>query len=172
MNCAIAPALIRPAITSDAPIHSTPTTPAEMKKMTISVSAERATMRRRAASKAASTLAPKARIETASCVIDCTVWAACSTSPALAALSAIRSWLSRLRRRTRRPSTRIGTTTSGTSSSVIAVSFSEVTISMIMPPNSSSTLRSAIETVEPTTVWMIEVSTVSRLSTSAVIRRS
>ncbi len=49
------------------------------------------------------------------------------------------------------------------------VSLAEVTSSIAMPPTRSSMLRSAIETVEPTTDWITEVSVVSRVSTSAVM---
>jgi len=71
-----------------------------------------------------------------------------------------------------RPRIRIGNTTSGTISSVMPVSFAEVTSSMKMPPASSRMFLSAIEAVEPTTAWITEVSVVSRVITSAVITRS
>ena len=53
----------------------------------------------------------------------CTVCAASSVSEARALDSAIRSWLSRLSARSRRPSARIGHDTSGTTTSTSAVSF-------------------------------------------------
>ena len=82
--------------------------------------------------------------------------------------SAIRSWAARDRRRTRRPITTIGTTTSGTTTRTKPVSRGLVTTSSATPPTTSSRLRSAWVTLAPITVWMTLVSVVRRDSTSPV----
>jgi len=80
----------------------------------------------------------------------------------------MRSWLNRDSLRTRRPSTMIGTTASGTTSSASAVRRGLVISSIARPPTNISELRIATETVEPTT-WSIKVvSDDSRLITSPV----
>ncbi len=102
----------------------------------------------------------------------CTVCTASSASEPLPELSAIRSWFSRLSARSRRPSVMIGISTAGTISRTSPVSFGEVQISSPIPPTSSSTLRSAIETELPITDSSNVVSVVIRLSTSPVMIRS
>ena len=47
-------------------------------------------------------------------------------------------------------------------------SFGLVIINITVPPTNSSRLRSAIDTLEPTTVWIRVVSVVNRDSTSPV----
>ena len=84
----------------------------------------------------------------------------------------MRSWLSRLSARRRRPSVRIGATTSGTPMSTSAVSLGLVTKSSTSPPASTRRLRSATETDEPITDRTSVVSVVSRDSTSPVMIRS
>ena len=76
--------------------------------------------------------------------------------------SAIRSWLARDRRRTRRPNTRIGTSTSGTTRNTSPVSRALVTASNTVPPTSMIAFRSAIETEVPTTICRTLVSVVRR----------
>ena len=99
----------------------------------------------------------------------CTVCTDKSASEALPELCAIQSWFSRLSFRRRRPSVRIGTTTSGTISRASPVSLAEVSSIITKPPKKISTLRSATETEEPTTDWIRVVSVVIRLRTSPVI---
>ncbi len=71
-------------------------------------------------------------------------------------------------RRTLRPNSTIGATTSGTTASTSKVSFGLVMNSMTAPPMISSALRSAIETDEPTTTCSSVVSVVRRDTTSPV----
>ena len=85
-----------------------------------------------------------------------------------AATSAMRSWLARDRRRTRRPAMTIGRNTTGTPTSTSSVSFAEVSASIAKAPIISSRLRSANEAEEPTTTSSSEVSLVRREITSPV----
>ena len=62
----------------------------------------------------------------------------------------------------------IGTSTSGTPTSTSSVSFALVSASITRPPHISSTLRIAIDALEPMTVSSIVVSFVSREITSPV----
>ena len=56
----------------------------------------------------------------------------------------------------------------GTTSKASAVSLSEVTAIIAVPPTTSRTLRMAIDAVEPTTTCSTDVSAVSRDRTSPV----
>ena len=98
----------------------------------------------------------------------CTVRTAFSVSSANAPTSARRSWLARDSRRTRRPKITIGKTTRGTIRIVSPASLGLVMTSITMPPKNKSAFLSAIEALDPTTVWMRVVSVVSRDSTSPV----
>ena len=62
----------------------------------------------------------------------------------------------------------IGTTTTGTPASTSSVSFVLVIASIVSPPASSSTLRIAIEALDPMTVSSSAVSLISREMTSPV----
>ena len=80
----------------------------------------------------------------------------------------MRSWLARASRRTRRPNSTIGATTSGTPASTSSVSLGLVSASITSPPARSSRFLTAIETLEPITVSSIVVSLVRREITSPV----
>ena len=83
-------------------------------------------------------------------------------------MSPTRSWVARASRRTRRPTSRIGSTTKGTPTRTSSVSLALVSASMTSPPVSSSRLRAAIDTELPMTVSSIVVSLVRREMTSPV----
>ncbi|EKD59572.1 MAG: hypothetical protein ACD_54C01269G0001 [uncultured bacterium] len=90
-NCTSWPAVIVPSRTSRAPIHSTPTTPPNTRKITIIVITARVEMRVSDEVKACSvTVANSARVRD-SWVKDCTVCTAPSASEALPELCAIQS---------------------------------------------------------------------------------
>ena len=87
---------------------------------------------------------------------------ALSTSETIAPISATRSWLLRDCLRKRRPNQMIGTTTIGTAISRPAVSLGASQNRMATPTIVVITLRSATETVVPTTISMSAVSAVIR----------
>ena len=80
----------------------------------------------------------------------------------------MRSWLARESLRTRRPNSAMGATTTGTISSTRAVSLKLVSASMIRLPIPSSVLRTAIDTLVPTTCSSSALSAVRREITSPV----
>ena len=82
--------------------------------------------------------------------------------------SATRSWLSRERRRTRRPIHRVGSTTSTTAANTIDITYGLVHTSTASAPTPITALRRPIDKDEPTTVCTSVVSTVRRDSTSPV----
>ena len=82
--------------------------------------------------------------------------------------SATRSWLARLRRRTRRPKYRLGSTTPTRMPSTCVITQGLVITSMISAPVPITVLRRPMLKDEPTTVCTSVVSVVSRLSTSPV----
>ncbi|MEJ1967347.1 MAG: hypothetical protein WDN03_01730 [Rhizomicrobium sp.] len=98
----------------------------------------------------------------------CTVCTAFSVSLACALVSAMRSWLLRLKVRTQRPNSISGIITSTTAAVTRSVSFTLVTNISTSPPANITMLRAATEAEEPTTVWISVVSAVSRDSTSPV----
>ena len=79
----------------------------------------------------------------------------------------MRSWLLVDTARTRRPSTMIGPTISGMPSSIMPASFGDSTNRITRQAMPMTMLRSATDTVVPTTCSMIVVSTVSREVISA-----
>ena len=137
-------------------------------KIAIMVSRARARMRRMAVMKAPSTESPKRFDSIFSCVNACTVGMALRISPAMAEASAMRSCESRDSLRTRRPKTMMGTTTRISKPMMMPASLALVTNSITRPPRNSSTLRSAMEMLVPTTAWIRVVSVVMRDSTSPV----
>ena len=80
----------------------------------------------------------------------------------------MRSCAARERPRTRRPKTMSGTRIAGTTSSASPVSLSEVSSRRIVPPISVRMLRIAIDSDDPTTVWISVVSAVRRERISPV----
>jgi hypothetical protein len=74
----------------------------------------------------------------------------------------------RAKRRTRRPNSTMGVTTSGTPASTSRVSLRLVVNSMTKPPIRISRLRSAIERLEPTAFSISVVSEVRREITAPV----
>jgi len=84
----------------------------------------------------------------------------------------MRSCAVRDRPRTRRPITMIATSTTGTLSRAIAVSFGLVTAIMTSAPSAMTMLRSANEAEEPITVCTSVVSALMRESSSPVRTRS
>ena len=143
--------------------------PVKTRKMMMTVISARTPTRVFALSKLRSVTPAKVARLSRSWVKACTVCTDKSASEALPDEAAIQSWFSRLRRRRRRPSTRIGTSTSGTSSSTRPVSLAEVRSISTSPPTRISALRSAMETDEPITDRISVVSVVIRLSTSPVM---
>jgi hypothetical protein len=89
-------------------------------------------------------------------------------SLACALVSAILSWLLRLRLLTQRPNRISGTITSATAPSTRADSLRLVTNIIAKPPIKVTALRAATEAEEPITVWISVVSAVSRERTSPV----
>ncbi|OIQ74667.1 hypothetical protein GALL_436780 [mine drainage metagenome] len=157
-----------PARTSRAPIHNTPTIPVNTRKITITVITARAPIRLRAAVNDFSVTSANTASLCRSCVNACTVCTELSASDALPEDCAIQSWFSRLNPRRRRPSTMIGTTTTGTISNTNPVSLAEVSIISTRPPSNINKLRSATDTEDPITDKISVVSVVNRLSTSPV----
>ncbi len=155
-----------PRITAWAPSQSTKTMAPNTSRMAITVSSERARMRRIAVLKAFSTEALKRPASAASWVKAWTVGMALRISPAMADASAMRSCESRESLRTRRPKRTIGSTTAASKTTMIDVSLALVANSIASPPAKSRMLRSAIEMLVPTTAWISVVSAVSRDSTS------
>ena len=138
----------------------------------MAVKIPRVRTRRMAVANASSTRTPNRWRSTASWTKACTARMPVKVSSTYTPTSATRSWLSRDKARTRRPSKTIGATTIGTTSNTNPVSLALVTSSMIRPPTSSSKLRRAIDTEEPTTTCTRVVSVDSRDSTSPVRRVS
>ena len=118
--------------------------------------------------KDSSTAAPKVLRSWSSWVKACTVCTALRVSLAWALVSAILSWLLRLRLLTQRPNRISGTITSATAPSTRADSLGLVTNIIAKPPINVTALRAATEAEEPITVWISVVSAVSRDSTSPV----
>ena len=168
MNWPRSPPVMVPASTACAPSHSTKTMVPNTITIATIVSSARARMRFMAVRNAASTEALKRDDSMCSWVKACTVGIALRISPAIAEASAIRSCESRDSLRTRRPNSTIGTTTSTSRPRMIDDSLTLVKNSITRPPTNSSTLRSAIEMLVPTTAWINVVSVVMRDSTSPV----
>jgi hypothetical protein len=101
-----------------------------------------------------------------SCVNDCTVGMALSTSPASALAFATLSWLARESLRTRRPKMTMGATTTTSVAMMYPDSTGLVTASIAKPPVSRKKLRNPRDRLVPTTVWINVVSVVSRDRTS------
>ena len=168
-NWTSSPTVISPARTSRAPIHRTPVTPAKIRKITSAVITARVLIRVRADRNDRSvTSANPARVRV-SWVKACTVCAASRLSDAVPDELAIQSWFSRASTRRRRPSRKIGATTTGTSNNSNPVSLAEVRSSITNPPSATSTCRSASDTDEPITDRISVVSVVMRLMISPVI---
>ena len=85
-----------------------------------------------------------------------------------AAVSAMESWLARESLRTQRPNSSSGSITSTTAPTTSKVSFTLVTNIKATPPVRVTRLRSAMEALDPTTVWIRVVSAVMRDRTSPV----
>ena len=136
--------------------------------MTKAVSSERTPVRRIEAAKACSLAAPKRCASAASRVKLCTTGMALRISPAMPLVSAMRSWLARDSRLTRRPITIAGSTTSTMIPATVSISPGLVAISMVRPPTNSTALRRPMLMLEPTALWITVVSVVRRDSTSPV----
>ena len=80
----------------------------------------------------------------------------------------MRSWALRDSRRTRRPTTIIGTITTGMSARIQIVSRALVSASMMTAPVRLSTERKVMDRLTPAMAWTSVVSAVSRDSTSPV----
>ena len=93
---------------------------------------------------------------------------ALSVSSTRLLVSAIRSWDARDSRRTRRPTSRMGTITSGISTRITAVRRALVSASMTSAPTRLSTERSVIDRLTPEMACTRVVSAVRRDSTSPV----
>ena len=91
---------------------------------------------------------------------------ALSTSVAIVLESATRSWLARERRRTRRPYQVAGMTTNTTVRITCSITVGCDQTNTSKAPKPITTLRSPIESDEPTTVCTSVVSAIKRLVTS------
>ena len=158
--------------TSRAPTQRTPTTPEKISAITITVIQARVAIRCRADRNDCSVTPANALRLSDSCVNACTAWTDWRASDAFPDDAAIQSWFSRLSVRSRRPSTMIGTTITGTRSRTRPASFGDVTKSSTSPPIRTREFLSATETDEPMTDRIRVVSVVSRERTSPVMMRS
>ena len=158
-----------PVATDLAPSHMMDTMDPKTKRMMTAVSSARARIRRNATLKEASTALRKRAASQASRTNACTICMALITSPAIALVSATRSWLRRDRRRTRRPNRIIGTSTAMMTPIMRPVSFGLVTNNIVSPPTSRKALRNATEAPDPMTDCRTAVSDVRRESTSPVL---
>ena len=159
---------MRPAITACTPPYRPYSSEPKMPTMRNAVSIARVPVRRIEVAKARSLASENLRVSAPSCVKLCTTGTAFSTSPAIALESAMRSWLARDSRRTRPPISIAGATTSTMMPTTVSISRGLVAISIAMPPTNSTALRSPIETLDPTALWITVVSVVRRDSTSPV----
>ena len=96
----------------------------------------------------------------------CTVCTALRVSPAMPLVSAMRSWVVRESRRTRRPNTNSGTNTRGISKTITPVRVGLVSVSMTNAPAAVTALRNVIDRFTPAIDWTRVVSVVNRESTS------
>ena len=160
--------MISPASTSRPPIQSTTTIAPNTSVITQAAMPARARAWPIAASNACSTRSRNRRRSPSSWANACTVRIAFRVSSAWPPSAPIRSCASRDSRRTRRPITTIGTTTSGTTIRIRPVSLGLVTSSRARPPISSRRLRKACDRLALITDWMTAVSLVRRASTSPI----
>ena len=167
-NCNRAPGVIRPAITSWAPSHSTRLTPPNITTMIIAVMKARALIRTSDTAKAASTAAPKRSMALASRPKACTVSIASTLSPAKPTALANRSCEATVSFLTVRPNRKIGPSSSGTTSSTMPVSLGLTTNSSTVPPIRVRKLRRANDTEVVSRVSTRAMSVVRRDSTSPV----
>ncbi len=161
------PPLIRPDDTSIAPCQMIMMIALNSRKMTIAVISARTSMRRLAVVKTRSTASPKREVSRPCWLNAWTIFIAPSTSLVTVPTSAMRSWLWVEIARTRRPRMTIGRTINGTPSSSRPASLGASANRMMAQAVPMTRLRSATDTVVPTTCSMIVVSTVMRLVISA-----
>ena len=112
-NAAIAPPVIRPAATSDAPSHNSMTIEPNTKAMMVKVITARIVKRRRATENAFSTALRKRPSSRSSCPNAWTTFIAPKVSDTVEPTSAMRSCDERLRLRMRRPKKITGPNTTG-----------------------------------------------------------
>ena len=137
-------------------------------RITIRIRMARERMRRSAAPTLRSTSAEKRARSAASWVKACTVARPLIVSSAVAARSATRSCAERESLRSRRPKRMSGSTTTGTTTRVMAASLAEVMTSIEAAPMASRILRSDCEMAVPTSACSTAISAVRRERMSPV----
>ena len=169
MNCRSWPPVICPAITSCAPTQPTQAMLENAAKITTAVITARARVRRTAMSNELSTTRPNTR------ALVILMREGLHRLHRVAAFRWHARWCRRCGPgscgssvRTQRPNRISGISTTNTAPTTSAASFGLVTNIRMNAPVSITRLRSATETVEPTTVWISVVSAVRRDSTSPV----